>query len=124
MCWDDYDGGARYEIKRQNPPRSERVVSPQAVSESASAAIRPVEAVAAPVVSADFLAVSAFPAVPSPTCGELSLAPVRGGFLTQERPQRGILRAGAGSVEKLLDVRIRCAPAGSEIWPMSDEGAP
>ena len=112
MRWDDYDGGARYEIQRQNPPRSERVASPQAVSESASAALRPAEAVAAPVVSADFLAASAFPAVPSPTCGELSLAPNRGGFLTEERPQREILRARAGSVEKLLDVRIRCASAG------------
>ena len=112
MRWDEYDGGARYEIKRQNPPRSERVVSLSAVSESVSAALRPAEAVAAPVVSADFLAASAFPAVPSPTCGELSLAPVRGGFLVQERPQRQILRAGAGSVKKFLDVRIGCAPAG------------
>jgi hypothetical protein len=43
---------------------------------------------------------------------ELSLAPVRAGFLIQERPQREILRAGAGSVEKLLDVRICGAPAG------------
>ena len=112
MRWDDYDGGARYEIKRQNPPRSERVVPPQAVSESPSAALRPAEAVAAPVVSADFLAVSAFPAVPSPTCEELSLAPVRAGLLIQERPQREILRAGAGSVKKFLDVRICGAPSG------------
>ena len=67
----------------------------------------------APVASADFLAPSAFPAaLPLLTRGELSLAPVRAGFLIQERPQREILRAGAGSVEKLLDVRIRCAPAG------------
>jgi hypothetical protein len=91
---------------RQNPPRSEGVVSRQAVSESASAALRSAEAVAAPVVSADFLAASAFPAaVPS-------LASVHAGLLIQERPQREILRAGAGSVEKLLDVGICGAPAG------------
>ena len=95
---------------RQNPPRSEGVVSRQAVSESASAALRSAEAVAAPVVSADFLAASAFPAaVPSL---ELSLASVHAGLLIQERPQREILRAGAGSVEKLLDVGICGTPAG------------
>jgi hypothetical protein len=83
------------------------------VLEAAAAALRSAEAVAAPVVSADFLAASAFlAAVPAPTCGELSLAPIRAGFLIQERPQREILRAGAGSVEKLLDVRICGAPAG------------
>jgi hypothetical protein len=86
------------------------VVSRQAVSETASAALRSAEAVAAPVVSADFLAASAFPAaVPSL---KLSLAPVPAGLLIQERPQREILRAGAGSVEKLVDVRICGAPAG------------
>src|SRR6202022_4579152 len=54
--------GARSQIKTQDPPRAEGVVSPQAVSESASAALRSAEVVAAPVVSADFLAASAFPA--------------------------------------------------------------
>ena len=77
MRWDDYDGGVRYEIKRQNPPRSERVVSPQAVSESASAALRLVEVVAAPVVSADFLAASAFPAA-VPLLTSIALSPGAG----------------------------------------------
>jgi hypothetical protein len=88
-------------------------VSPQAAPESALAALRSAEIVPAPVVSADFLAASAFPAaVPSLTRWELSLAPIHAGLLIQERPQREILRAGAGSVEKLLDVRICGAPAG------------
>ena len=42
----------------------------------------------------------------------LGLAPVHAGLLIQERPQRKILRAGASSVEKLLDVRICGASAG------------
>jgi hypothetical protein len=49
--------------ERQDPPRSEAAVFPWAVSESALAAPRSDEAVAAPVVSADYPAASAFPAV-------------------------------------------------------------
>jgi hypothetical protein len=40
------------------------------------------------------------------------LASVRVGLFIQERPQREILGAGARSVKKLLDVRIRGASAG------------
>ena len=40
------------------------------------------------------------------------LALIPSGLLIQERPQREILGAGASSVKKLLDVRIRGAPAG------------
>ena len=54
----------------------------------------------------------------------LGLAPVHTGLLIQERPQRKILRAGTSSVEKLLDVSIRGAPAGCEIRLMPHKGAP
>ena len=50
-------------IKRQDPPRSEAAVFPRGVSGSALAVRRSDEAVAAPVVSADYLAAWAFPAV-------------------------------------------------------------
>jgi hypothetical protein len=42
----------------------------------------------------------------------LRLATSRVGLFIQERPQREILRAGAISVKKLLDVGICGAPAG------------
>ena len=144
-------------IKSQDPPRSEQAVSPQAVSESASVALRSAEVFAVPAVSADFLAASASPAaVPlltsialSPSAevlnirlaypissvigagqpedkarqgpakktsrqpvGPLWLAPAHSTLRIQECPQRQILRAGASSVKKLLDIRIRGAPAG------------
>src|SRR6516165_4089766 len=42
----------------------------------------------------------------------LGLALVHAALLIQERPQREILRAGASSIKKLLDVGTCGAPAG------------